>query len=129
MKRSTALTTVLVLLAAAATVPAVAEGLPAFPVAEGFGAASIGGRGGRVIKVTNLDTRGPGSLQAACRAEGPRIVVFDVSGVIPGDVVIEHGRISIMGQTAPGAGVTIAGMLSTRYNPPQTIDDVVVPGM
>ena len=42
--------------------------------------------------MTNLGTRGPGSLQAACNAEGPRIVVFDVSGVIPGNVVIEHGR-------------------------------------
>ena len=111
---------------AATTAARAAEALPAFPSAEGFGAGSIGGRGGRVIKVTNLDSRGPGSLRAACSAEGPRIVVFDVSGVIPGDVVIEHGRISIMGQTAPGAGVTIAGMLSTRYNPPQTIDDVVV---
>jgi hypothetical protein len=79
-----------------------------------------------VIKVTNLDARGPGSLQEACDAEGPRIVVFDVSGVIHGNVVIEHGRISILGQTAPGSGVTIAGMLSTRYNPPQPIDDVVV---
>ena len=65
-----------------------------------------------MIKVTSLGTRGPGSLQAACSAEGPRIVVFDVSGVIPGNVVIEHGRISIMGQAAPGAGVTIEWCLS-----------------
>ncbi len=41
--------------------------LPAFPEAEGFGAVATGGRGGRVIKVTNLNTRGPGSFQAACR--------------------------------------------------------------
>ncbi|MHC4178174.1 MAG: pectate lyase family protein [Planctomycetota bacterium] len=100
--------------------------LPAFPGAEGFGAVTAGGRGGRVIKVTNLNARGPGSLQAACSATGPRIVVFDLSGVIPGNVTIEHGRISIMGQTAPGRGITVAGMLSTRYNPPEPIDDVVV---
>ena len=100
-------------LTVAANVARAGDKLPAFPGAEGFGAGSVGGRGGRVIKVTNLNTRGPGSLQAACSAEGPRIVVFDVSGVIPGDVVIEHGRISIMGQTAPGTGVTIEGMLST----------------
>jgi pectate lyase len=116
----------LALFTAAATATRAAEELPAFPGAEGFGATSAGGRGGRVIKVTNLDPRGPGSLQAACSAAGPRIVVFDVSGVIPGDVTIEHGEISIMGQTAPGGGITIAGMLATRYNPPQPIHDVVV---
>ena len=126
MKHNTAFTTILVLLAASATVARASDGLWAFPGAEGFGAISVGGRGGQVIKVTNLGARGPGSLQAACSAEGPRIVVFNVSGVIPGNVVIEHGRISIMGQTAPGAGVTIEGMLSTRYNSPQAIDDVVV---
>ncbi len=126
MKRTVTFTAVLVLLAPAATPAWAAEPLPAFPGAEGFGAGSIGGRGGEVIKVTKLSARGPGSLQAACSAEGPRIVVFNLSGVIPGDVVIEHGRISIMGQTAPGAGITIAGMLSTRYNPPEPIDDVVV---
>src|SRR5512133_3437685 len=78
--------------------------LPAFPGAEGFGAASVGGRGGKVIKVTNLNAKGPGSLQAACEAEGPRIVVFDVSGVIKGNIVLKHPFITIAGQTAPGAG-------------------------
>ena len=113
MKRSVTFTTLLVLLTAAASAACAGDRLPAFPGAEGFGAGSVGGRGGRVIKVTNLGARGPGRLQAACSAEGPRIVVFGVSGVIPGDVVIEYGRISIMGQTAPGAGVTVEGMLST----------------
>jgi hypothetical protein len=103
-----------------------AKPLPAFPGAEGFGARTPGGRGGRVIKVTNLARRGPGSLQAAVSARGPRIVVFDVSGVIPGNVTIEHGRISVLGQTAPGAGITIAGSLSTRYNAREPINDVVV---
>ncbi len=54
--------------------------IPAFPGAEGFGAVS---KGGRVIKVTNLNADGPGSLAAACAESGPRIVVFEVSGVIP----------------------------------------------
>ncbi len=93
----------------------------AFPGAEGFGAVSVGGRGGRVIKVTNLNASGPGSLQAACSAKGPRIVIFEVSGVIPVTgrgkykaLYIADSRITIAGQTAPGAGITITGPLSTK---------------
>jgi pectate lyase len=86
--------------------------LPAFPGAEGWGAISKGGRGGKLIKVTNLNVSGPGSLQAACDTKGPRIIVFDVSGVIKGNLKIKHGDITIAGQTAPGAGITIAGALS-----------------
>ena len=56
-----------------------ANKLPAFPGAEGFGAYSKGGRGGKVIKVTNLNKNGPGSFQTAWRTKGPRIIVFDVS--------------------------------------------------
>jgi pectate lyase len=88
-----------------------AYALPAFPGAEGFGAETPGGRGGRVIKVTNLNSSGPGSLQEACQSSGPRIVIFEVSGVIHGDVVITNPYITIAGQTAPGAGITIEGML------------------
>jgi len=102
-----------------------AASLPAFPGAEGFGAETPGGRGGRVIKVTNLNTSGPGSLQAAASAEGPRIVVFDTSGVIPGSVYIEHGQITIAGQTAPGAGITIKGLLFSKDTPERLADIVV----
>ena len=56
--------------------------MKAFPTAEGFGATTPGGRGGRVIYVTNLNESGPGSLRAALEATGPRIVLFKVSGTI-----------------------------------------------
>ncbi len=93
-----------------------AQSLPSFPGAEGFGAVATGGRGGQVIKVTTLASTGPGSLQAALDTPGPRIIVFDVSGVIPGDHVVNHGDVTIAGQTAPGAGITIAGRLSGKYD-------------
>ena len=102
------------------------EDLPAFPGAEGFGATSLGGRGGRVMKVTNLNASGPGSLQEACAAEGPRIVVFDVAGVIRGDVAIKHPRITIAGQTAPAPGITIEGRLLSRPEPWARLHDIVV---
>ncbi len=103
-----------------------AKPVPAFPGAEGFGAETPGGRGGRLIKVTNLNARGPGSLQEACSARGPRIVVFEAGGIIRGDVVITESSITIAGQTAPGPGITIAGMLSTAYRRDNPVRDVVV---
>ena len=106
----------------AASVPA-ASGLRAFPGAEGWGALSQGGRGGRVIKVTNLAASGPGSLAQACAAEGPRIVVFEVSGVIRGDVRIRHPYITIAGQTAPGAGITLEGVISSYTH---GVHDIVI---
>jgi pectate lyase len=83
--------------------------LPAFPGAEGFGADTPGGRGGRVIFVTNLDDSGPGSLRAACEAEGPRIVIFRVSGLITlkRPLVVKNPYLTVAGQTAPGDGVCL----------------------
>lgn len=70
---------------------------------------SLGGRSGRVLRVTNLSDDGPGSLRAAVEADGPRTVVFDLGGTIPlaSSLVIRNGRITLAGQTAPGGGITL----------------------
>ena len=101
-----------------------AKALPAFPGAEGFGAAASGGRGGQVLRVTTLATSGVGSLQWALDQSGPRIIVFRVSGVIEGEVFVSHGDVTIAGQTAPGAGITINGRLVGDYDP--TLSNIIV---
>jgi len=85
--------------------------IPAFPGAEGGGAYSFGGRGGKVYVVTTLEDSGPGSFREACEQGGARIVVFNVSGIIhlTSPVSIRAPYITIAGQTAPGDGVCIAG--------------------
>jgi len=85
--------------------------IPAFPGAEGGGAYSFGGRGGRVIEVTNLNDSGPGSLRDACEQGGARIVVFNVAGIIriSKPISIRAPYITIEGQSAPGDGICIAG--------------------
>ncbi len=99
--------------------------LRAFPSAEGFAAMVTGGRGGRVIKVTTLDASGPGSLQAALDEAGPRIIVFEVSGVIVADIIeVTHGDVTIAGQTAPGGGITIQGRLFGAYS--DAVTNVIV---
>jgi hypothetical protein len=85
-------------------------GIPAFPGAEGGGMYSFGGRGGKVYVVTSLEDSGPGTLREACEAAGPRIVVFNVAGIIhlKMPIFIEAPYITIAGQTAPGDGICIA---------------------
>jgi hypothetical protein len=83
---------------------------PVFPRAQGFGIETPAGRGGRVIRVTTLDARGPGSLVEALETEGPRIVVFEVGGVIDlgrRTVDIVEPYLTVAGQTAPSPGVTV----------------------
>ncbi|KAL4919701.1 pectin lyase fold/virulence factor [Aspergillus aurantiobrunneus] len=85
----------------------------AFPGAEGYGRFARGGRGGKVVKVTSLeDTEDPGTLRHALTIEtGPRIVVFDVGGVITttSRLSVNTPYITLAGQTAPGKGITIKG--------------------
>ncbi|MET0029201.1 MAG: hypothetical protein ABW101_16345 [Candidatus Thiodiazotropha sp.] len=101
-------------------------GVPAFPGAEGFGAVSVGGRQGRVIKVTNLNSSGPGSLQAAVSTEGPRIVVFDVAGVIRGDLEVPHSYLTIAGESAPSPGITLVGRIVARPVGGERLHDLVI---
>lgn len=85
--------------------------IPAFPGAEGGGAYTPGGRGGKVIVVTSLDDSGPGTLREACETGGARIVVFNVAGEIKlkSPINIRAPYITIAGQTAPGDGVCVTG--------------------
>lgn len=84
--------------------------IPAFPGAEGGGMYSFGGRGGKVFVVTNLNNDGPGSFRDAVEAGGPRIVVFNVAGIIKLDerILIRAPYLTIDGSSAPGDGVCIA---------------------
>jgi hypothetical protein len=82
----------------------------AFPQATGFGASTPGGRGGKVVRVTTLDPKGPGSLKEALQTKGPRVIVFEVGGVIDlaGETLVaKEPFLTIAGQTAPSPGVTL----------------------
>lgn len=85
-----------------------AQQIPAFPGAEGHGRYVTGGRGGEVRHVTNLNDSGSGSLREAVSGDEPKIVIFDVGGVIALDSDLEIGaNTTIAGQTAPSPGITL----------------------
>jgi hypothetical protein len=88
-----------------------ANAIPVLPGAIGHGIATPAGRGGTVIRVTNLEASGAGSLKACVDASGPRVCVFEVSGTIrlPDDLTIRNRYITIAGQTAPSPGITLRG--------------------
>lgn len=116
-------------LALALSTQGYAQGLPAFPGAEGFGAIASGGRGGAVYSVTTLDPDPggtlPGSLNHALRQTGPRTVVFRVSGVIHGIANIVHGDVTIAGQTSPG-GIIVRGLICDGHYEQNDCDNVIV---
>lgn len=87
-----------------------AQERPSFPRAVGFGGNTWAGTDGAVVRVTNLEGEGPGSLRAAIETPGKRLVVFDVGGVIDlkqkGLDILEPS-VTVAGQTAPAPGITI----------------------
>ena len=87
---------------------AFADDVPAFPGAEGHGRYVTGGRGGKIVHVTNLNNSGTGSLRAAVSGNDKKIVVFDVSGIIALSAELIIGdNTTIAGQTAPNPGITV----------------------
>ena len=98
--------------------PVASGGVPAFPGAQGGGSMAVGGRGGVVCEVTNLNDSGPGSFRSCVEMSGPRTVIFRVGGTIELKdwIRIQNPYITIAGQTAPGDGIQLipaAGMERT----------------
>lgn len=79
------------------------------PHYQGYGVGTPGGRGGDIIRVTNLNDRGPGSLRAALEASGRRVVLFETSGTIVLDapICITSPFVTVAGQTAPSPGIAL----------------------
>ena len=112
---------ILTSMAAALMSAAALAQVPAFPGAEGHGRYVTGGRGGKVIHVTNLNDKGTGSFRAAVTGNSKKIIVFDVAGVIPLASDLNIGaNTTILGQTAPSPGITL------RYYTVQPKDNCII---
>ncbi|HEY6162347.1 MAG TPA: T9SS type A sorting domain-containing protein [Bacteroidia bacterium] len=100
--------------------------VPAFPGAYGWGAASIGGRGGIVIEVTNLNDSGPGSFRDAVSTSGARTIVFRVGGIIDllSEIQLTNPYVYIAAQTAPGDGIVLRNFPLAIFS-----HDVIVRGL
>ena len=99
--------------------PPPAVTLPVVPGLVGFGTTTPAGRGGAVIRVTNLNDDGEGSLRAALTATGPRVVVFEISGTVTlsSKIAVTSPYVTVAGQTAPSPGITLKGAgISIRTN-------------
>jgi len=97
------------------TLPALSTAGPVVPGAYGYGmetrAAYACGTDPAILRVTNLDDSGEGSLRAALEADGPRVVVFEISGtiVLGSAIYIAHPCLTVAGQTAPAPGISVRG--------------------
>jgi len=108
---------------ACASDPSIEQKKYAYPSDMSWVTAIQGGRGGQILRVTNLQKEGPGSLRAALDTKGARTIVFEVGGVIDLErsvLQVTEPNVSILGQTAPAPGITlIRGGINIRA--PQTI--------
>jgi pectate lyase len=100
--------------------------LVAFPGAEGFGAKAIGGRGGQVIYVTNLNDNGPGSLAEALATQGPRYILFKVSGLINTNLETVYGDYTLAGQTSPNGIIVRGFVIDEIYDTIGTGNNIII---
>lgn len=100
--------------------------LVAFPGAEGFGAKATGGRGGQVIYVTNLNDNGPGSLAEALATQGPRYILFKVSGIINTNLETVYGDYTLAGQTSPNGIIVRGFVIDEIYDTIGTGNNIII---